>query len=147
MAASLAGCSSEEVISPTPIAQLSGPWLMVNRAETCATSFAAFGGVGFYRIYADKRPMKKYFDVKQYVVGSGVVTIVAENFVYEPTITVKMTVSVVDEKVRLVDMTTGEGISYRKPPADQPPATIAHLHTVYRLTEANFAMDRCPMTS
>ena len=112
--------------------------------ETCNQSVVIFGGVCVYRVYAEKKPVKKYFDVKQFVIGGGIVTVVAENFIYEPSIQVKITFSVDGDKLRVSDMTTGEGVSYKKPPVSQPPETVAHLTKVYELTQNLLSMDRCP---
>ena len=146
-ASALAGCNSEEVIGNPPIAQLGGPWLMVNRSETCGSSWGQFGPAGFYRVYDGKTPSKKYFDVKQFTVGAGTVMIAAENFVYEPSILVKMTFSVADGRLRLTDLVNYEDVSYKKPPKTLDADLIVHMQTVYKLTEEHFAMDRCPATS
>lgn len=147
LAAGLGGCSSPPDIGASPVAQLAGPWLLANRQETCASSFGHFGGAGFYRIRNADRPTTKYFDIRRFTVGAGEVTLAVENLSYEPGMLISMTFAVKPDQLRLIDMKTDQGHSFKNPPPTASPDFAKHMQTVFRLAEQHFTLDRCPATS
>jgi hypothetical protein len=138
----LAGCGEED-IGQSPVTQLRGQWLMVERAENCDHSFVQFATSAIYRVY-DKGQPKKYFDIKKYTVAPGKVTLAVD--AADPNADMGQSlVFVVDgDTLHLTDILRDTGESYKTPAADTDPDIQKHMTTVYRLTAAHFNLARCP---
>ncbi len=143
----LTGCGSEPELGTAPVAQLHGAWHLTNRAADCEYTLATFGHAGFFKLFNDNRPRQKYFDIKQFGVGVGFVVLDVENLALEPNTQLKMKLAVENDALKLTDLTTMEGASFKSPPAGTPPALTAHMKDVYRLAEAKFTMKRCPASA
>ena len=140
----LAACQKqEEDIGPSPVAQLAGPWLMINRQTDCATSFAAFGQAGIYRIFKKGQP-KLYVSVRKIQLAPEKVIMQVNGLSAEPEADYSLVFQVKDGQIRLTDLLGAKGESHREPPKDLKPVTRATMQALYRINEQRFALDRCP---
>ncbi len=155
LAVALGGCGQAplEPLPPAPVAELQGPWLMVNRAIDCAHSYALISPNGIFRVYEDQRPRKQYLTISKFTLEPGKVTldlaplpgvdaelpgvdsdIGSLIFAFEP------------GKLRLLDIVAPHGTSFKKPPDSVDADTKAYLQAAFRINEQRLAMDRCPGT-
>ena len=141
----LAGCgsSAEPPLEQAPIAELQGPWRMINRSADCRANYARFAPDGLYRVYADQRPRKKYMAISKFTLSPGKIRIEATGLSTASADVAAVAFSVADGKLRLVDMFGPGGASYATPPDRLTPAEQAYLKDVFRIAEQRFAMDRC----
>ncbi len=141
----LAGCgpSEEAPLEQAPIVELQGPWRMINRSADCHTSYTRFAPDGLYRVYADKRPRKKYMAISKFTLAPGKIRIEATGLSTATADVASIVFSLADGKLRLVDMLGPGGASYATPPDRLAPAEQAYLKDVFRIAEQRFAMDRC----
>lgn len=145
LAAALAACgkSEEEPLEPAPVAELRGPWLMVNRAPDCAHDYTLIAPTGFYRVYEDKRPRKPYFAISKFVLEPGKVTLETAGMTIGRASIAALVFSMADGKLRLEDIRGPSVASYKSPPDTLAPENKAYLDNVLRLARDHFAMDRC----
>lgn len=142
LAAFLAGCGDED-IGQSPVTQLRGQWLMVERAENCDHSFVQFATSGIYRVY-DKGAPKKYFDIKKYTVAPGKVTLAVDSPDPNADAGQSLVFVVEGDSLRLTDILRDTGESYKTPAADTDPDIQKHMKALFRLTAAHFSLVRCP---
>jgi len=138
----LAGCGEED-IGQSPVTQLRGQWLMVERAENCDHSFVQFATSAIYRV-TDKAPPKKYFDIRKYTVAPGKVTLAVDPVDANADAGQSLVFAVAGDSLRLADILRDTGESYKTPAADTDPDIQKHMTTVYRLAAAHFSLTRCP---
>lgn len=139
----LAGCGDDD-IGQSPVTQLRGQWLMVNRAENCDHSFVQFATSGIYRLYDDKTPPKKYFDIKKYTVAPGKVTLAVDAADPNADPGQSLVFMVDGDALHLTDILRDTGESYKAPAADTDPDVQKHMTAIFRLTAAHFDLVRCP---
>jgi hypothetical protein len=139
----LAGCGEED-IGESPVIQLRGQWLMVDRAENCDHSFVQFATHAIYRLYDDRTPPKKYFDIKKYIVAPGKVTLAVDAADPNADPGQSLVFAVDGNALRLTDILRDTGESYKTPAADTDPAIRKHMQAVFRLTAAHFNLVQCP---
>ncbi len=139
----LAGCGEED-IGESPVIQLRGQWLMVERAENCDHSFVQFATHAIYRLYDDKTPPKKYFDIKKYTVAPGKVTLAVDAADPNADPGQSLVFAVEGDALRLTDILRDTGESYKTPAADTDPDIQKHMQAVFKLTAAHFSLVRCP---
>ena len=140
----LAGCgSSESEIEPAPVAQLQGPWLMVNRAATCEASYAVITPNALLKLF-ENGARKKYADITKFTLEPGKVRLTTTGLIAndaEREIDILFVLS--DRQLRVEDLFNSKGVSHKNPPKDVAPETQAQMKTLHRLTEQRFAMDKC----
>ena len=140
----LAACQSDdEDIGPAPVAQLAGPWLMINRQLDCTDAFTAFGQGGIYRL-PRKGAHKLYASVRKIQIGPETVIMQVSDLQPAPDTDLSLVFMLKDEKIRLTDLKGAKGESFRDPPKDLEPAEQARMTALYRIIEQRFALDRCP---
>lgn len=142
--AALAGCgASETEIEPAPVAQLQGPWLMVNRAMGCEASYALITPNAILKLYANG-VRKKYADIKKFTLEPGKVRLSTTGLVgNDPERVIDILFHLGDRQLRVEDLFSATGGSYKNPAKEISPETRAQFKTIYRLTEQRFAMDKC----
>ena len=142
-AMALAGCGkSEEPIEPAPVAQLQGPWHMINRQETCDSYYTVISPLGLYRLY-DGGKRKKYFSIRKFTLEPGKVTLLTKGVSSDPEQELNLVFSLADKQLRLLDIIGAGGAGYKTPPNTLEPAWQASMKAQYRLNEQRFAMDKC----
>ena len=139
-----AACSrKEEVIEPAPVAELQGPWLMVNRSFTCEANYAQFGSNGFYRVYEDAPP-KRYFVITKFLVGSGKATIVTTGLGRDPDAPLNLTFEIAGPSIKLTEMTNAGGESFSAPAQALDANEQAYRRDLFRIEQLRFELKRCP---
>lgn len=142
-AIALAGCGkSEEAVEPAPVAQLQGPWHMINRHETCDSYYTVISPLGFYRLY-DGGKRKKYFAIRKFTLEPGKVTLLTKGLSGDPEQELNLVFSLADGQLRLLDIIGAKGASYKEPPNTLEPNAQASMKAQYRLNEQRFAMNKC----
>lgn len=139
----LSGCGkTEEPIDPAPVAQLQGPWHMINRAPSCDTYYTVITPDSILRLY-EGGARKKYASIKKFTLEPGVVTLLSTGIGPDPEKEVGLRFSLVENKLRLLDIIGDNSVSYREPPKTIEESDRAAMMTIYRLSEQRFAMDKC----
>ena len=144
LALALAGCGrKEETIEPAPVAELQGPWLMVNRAFSCASTYAEFGANGFYRVYEDASP-KRYFVVSKFLVGPGQTTMVTTGLGRDPTAPLNLAFEIAGPSIKLTEITNAAGEAYSEPAPSLAADEQAYRRDLFRIERLRFELKRCP---
>jgi hypothetical protein len=139
----LAGCGkAEEEIDPAPVAQLQGPWQMINRALDCDTSYTVFSPVGVHRLY-EGGAKKKYFSIKKFTLEAGKFTLLTTGIARDPEEELSLVFSLEDRQIRLLDIRTDRIESFKQPPKEFDEAQQAYLKSLFKINEQRFALDRC----
>ena len=139
----LAGCGkSEEDIDPAPIAQLQGPWQMINRSATCESNYTVFSPIGIFRLY-DGGARKKYVSIKKFTLEAGKVTLLTTGIGREPDDELSLVLSLVENRIRLLDIRSDKAASFKEPPKELEAAEQTYMKALFRISEQRFAMDKC----
>ena len=139
----LSGCGNpEEPIDPAPVAQLQGPWHMINRAASCDTYYTVITPNSIVRLY-EGGARKKYAAIKKFTLEPGKVTLLSTGVDPDPEKEVGLKFSLVENKLRLLDIIGENEVSYREPPKTIEETDRASMKTIFRLAEQRFAMDKC----
>lgn len=139
----LTGCGkTEEDIDPAPVAQLQGPWHMVNRATSCETSYTVISPNGVFRLY-EGGARKKYLTIRKFTLEPGKVTLLSTGIDKDPEKEISLTFSLLNNKLRLLDITGASGESFKEPPKSIEPEQQIYMKTLFRVQEMRFAMDKC----
>lgn len=145
LATALGGCKqSEPDIGTPPVANLQGVWMFANRQLGCTKTAATFGHSGLYEIHIDNSPRRKIFDITQFAVGGGIVLMDVEKFEPEPDTPLKMTLAVAKDSLKLTELTTRDGVSFKNPPANIAPKNAERMKNVFRIAQMHLTMQRCP---
>ncbi len=143
LALTACGKSTEEPLEQAPVAELRGPWLMVNRAADCAHYYTMFSPGGIFRVREDKSPRKQYAAISKFLLEPGKVTFAVSGVEAGHAEIASMTFSLTQGKLRLIELLGPKGGSFKAPPETLPQGEQDYLKNVYRLNEQHFAMDRC----
>ncbi len=87
----------------------------MQRAENCDHSYVQFATHGIYRLYDDKTPTKKYFDIKKYTVAPGKVTLAVDAVDPNADGGQNLVFAVEGDTLRLADILRDSGESYKAP--------------------------------
>ena len=138
-----AGCGkSEEPIEPAPVAQLQGPWHMINRAVSCDSYYTVITPSSIVRVY-EGGARKKYASIKKFTLEPGKVTLLTTGIDADPDKELSLKFSLEDDRLRLIDILRADNASYKDPPKATDPSEQAAMKTVFRLSVQRFAMDNC----
>ena len=144
LALNLAACSrKEELIEPAPVAELQGPWLMVNRSFSCEGNYAEFGSNGFYRVY-DDAPPKRYFVIAKFLVGPGKATMVSTGLGRDPDEPLNLSFEIAGPSIKLAEITNAKGESFSMPAQTLDAADQAYRRDLFRIEQLRFELKRCP---
>ena len=140
----LAACSrKEETVEPAPIAELQGPWLMINRSFSCDANYAEFGSNGFYRVFEDAPP-KRYFAISKFLVGPGETTMVTTGLGRDPDAPLNLAFAIAGPSIKLTGISNAQGESFSDPAQTLAADEQAYRRDLFRIEQLRFELKRCP---
>ncbi len=144
----LAACGeSPPPLEDVSVQDLRGTWMMINRSADCDVQYARFAQTGIFRVYSDKRPPKQYAAISRIGLEPGKITLDVTGMDNLGRVGISALVfSLVDEKLRLIDMKTPKGASFASPPSDLDADLQAYLKDMFRIEAERFAMNKCKAT-
>ena len=144
----LAACGeSPPPLEDVSVQDLRGAWRMINRSADCDVQYARFAQTGIFRVYSDKRAPKQYAAISRIGLEPGKITLNVTGMDNLGRVGISALVfSLVDEKLRLIDMKTPKGASFASQPSDLDADLQAYLKDMFRIEAERFAMNKCKAT-